>query len=252
MASPFPSPASTMSTSSRLQKSLADRRRPSTSRRSRVSLVDQAYAEIRRRILDNEYAPAQQVLEQDLAAELGMSRTPVREALVRLEHEQFVQLIPRHGMRVVPLSLQDLRDVYDVIAVLELAAIERLVNRRPEAGVLAPLDAAVEEMERASHRGELDAWVRADARFHGALMELSGNARLASLASSMADQVHRARIATVRLRESLEPSNHEHRVLLRAIHQGDLVTALSAHTTHRQRTSDEILGILERTRLGSF
>ena len=75
---------------------------PAPGRRElRHSRVDEAYAEIRRRILDNYYAPGHQVLEQELALELGMSRTPVREALVRLQNERFVQLIPRHGMRVV-------------------------------------------------------------------------------------------------------------------------------------------------------
>ena len=86
----------------------------------RQSLVHQAYQEIRRRILDNEYPPAHQVLEQDLAADLGMSRTPMREALVRLQNEHFIQLIPRHGMRVVPLSLEDLKDTYEVLTALKL------------------------------------------------------------------------------------------------------------------------------------
>ena len=100
-------------------------------RTKRESRVDQAYAEIRRRILDNYYAPGHHVLEQELAADLGMSRTPVREALVKLQNERFVQLIPRHGMRVVPLSIQELREVYDTVrSALEL----RLGARRAHAG----------------------------------------------------------------------------------------------------------------------
>ena len=62
-----------------------------------------------------------------------MSRTPVREALVRLENERLVQIIPRHGMRVVPLSLDDLRDMYEVLTALELTAIERLARSGPGA-----------------------------------------------------------------------------------------------------------------------
>src|SRR4030095_12009583 len=92
----------------------------------RESFVDRAYREIRRRILNNEYPPAHQILEQELAADLGMSRTPVREALVRLQNERFVQLLPRHGMRVVPLSIRELREVYEVLTSLELTAIDRL------------------------------------------------------------------------------------------------------------------------------
>jgi DNA-binding GntR family transcriptional regulator len=218
----------------------------------RVRLADRAYEEIRRRILDHEYAPAQQVLEQDLAADLGMSRTPVREALVRLAHEQLVQLVPRHGMRVVPMSLQDLRDVYEVITALELAAIERLVRMRPDATKLAPLDKALDAMDAATARGRTDAWVRADEHFHSLLLGLCGNARLVALASSLSDQLHRARLATVQLRGSLEPSNREHRAVVEAIHRGSLRDAQRHHATHRARASREILGLLEQTRLGSF
>ena len=97
---------------------------------ARLSRVESAYQAIRRRILDNEYPQGHHVREQELAAELGMSRTPIREALVRLEHEGLVQLIPRHGMRVVPLPVDDLRDMYEVLTALELTAIERTGSGR--------------------------------------------------------------------------------------------------------------------------
>ena len=153
-------------------------RRPGAPRRGqkggRVSLVDQAYEKVRRRILDNEYQPTQQVLEHELAADLGMSRTPVREALVRLQNEGFVQLIPRHGMRVVPLSLADLRDMYEVLTALEMTAVERLTNSVRTDGVLAPLEEALDEMDQALAAGNVDTWVRADERFHRTLIDSLG------------------------------------------------------------------------------
>jgi len=228
-------------------------RPPSTreSRAGRSSLVERAYAEVRRRILDNEYAPAQQVLEGELAATLGMSRTPLREALVRLQNENFVQLIPRHGMRVVPLSLQGLRDMYEVLTALELAAIERLARTRPGGEILAPLDRALDEMEAAARTRDFDAWVRADERFHRTLIDLCGNPRLAVMAFTLWDQGHRARVTTVRLRPSLRPSNREHRADVDAIRRGNWREARTQHTRHRARTSLEILDLLERTRMGS-
>jgi DNA-binding GntR family transcriptional regulator len=226
-------------------------RQPST-RSGRVSLVDRAYTEIRRRILDNQYAPAQQVLESELAAELGMSRTPLREALVRLENENFVELVPRHGMRVVPLSLQSLRDMYEVLTALELAAVERLAREHPDDHALAPLDAALDEMDVALKSQNLDAWVHADERFHRTLLDLCGNTRLAALALTLWDQGHRARTATVRLRGSLTPSNLEHRAVVEAIRRGDWREARAQHRRHRARASREILTLLERTRMGSF
>jgi DNA-binding GntR family transcriptional regulator len=238
--------------STHAKKSVSQTRHKAGAPAGRVTLVERAYDEIRRRILDNEYAPAQQVLEHELAAELGMSRTPLREALVRLQNEKFVQLIPRHGMRVVPLSLQGLRDMYEVLTALELAAIERLARSHPDGRVLAPLDQALNDMDVALKQRDLDAWVRADERFHRTLIDLCGNVRLAAMAYTLWDQGHRARTTTVRLRGSLTPSNREHRAVVEAIRRGNWREARTQHIKHRERTSQEIIDLLEQTRLGSF
>ena len=217
-----------------------------------MSRVDEAYEEIRRRIVNNEYPPSHQVLEHELAAELGMSRTPVREALIRLENEKFVQIIPRHGMRVVPLSLNDLRDVYEVLTALELTAIERLARSEPDAGSIAALDEALDAMDMALKKRDIDGWVKADERFHRMVIDLCGNARLASLAFMLWDQGHRARLTTVRLRPALETSNREHRAVVDAIRRGGWRDAIAKHAKHRARTSREIINLLEQCRLASL
>ena len=221
-------------------------------RGKRESRVDQAYAEIRRRILDNYYAPGHQVLEQELAADLGMSRTPVREALVRLQNERFVQLIPRHGMRVVPLSIQELREVYEVLTSLELTAIERLARAELDEAALAAIEKPVDEMDLAVRKKDVDAWAKADERFHRTLVTLCGNRRLAVMVEMLWEQGHRARMTTVRLRASLDQSNREHRAVLDAIRQGDWRQARARHARHRARAMTEILNLLQQTRLGSF
>src|SRR6266852_3282144 len=234
---------------------LSVRKRPAQDRprerSGRQSLVQRAYREIRRRILDNEYPPAHQVLEHDLAADLEMSRTPLREALVRLQNENFVQLIPRHGMRVVPLSLEDLRNVYEVLTALEITAIERLVRSKPDRATLRTLDQALDEMDSALKQRDRDAWVTADERFHRTLLDLCGNRRLAAMASTLWDHGHRARMTTVRLRPTLNSSNKEHRETVEAIRRGDWREARSLHSKHRARTSLEIIALLEQCRLGS-
>jgi len=217
-----------------------------------MSLVQSAYEEIRRRILDNEYPPAHQVLEQELAADLGMSRTPLREALVRLQNENFVQLIPRHGMRVVPLSLEDLRDTYEVLTALEVAAIERLARSGADRHALGALERALDDMDAALKQRDRDAWVKADERFHRTLLDLCGNRRLAAVAYTLWDHGHRARMTTVRLRPTLNASNKEHRAVFEAIKRGRWSDARRLHLQHRARTSQEILALLEQTRLGRF
>jgi len=220
--------------------------------KTRKSLVEQAYQAIRKRILDNYYAPGHHVLELELAADLGMSRTPVREALVRLQNEGFVQLIPRHGMRVVPLSVQDLREMYEVLTSLELTAIERLARSELDGEAVGAIEQALDDMDLALKKKDIDAWVKADERFHQTLVGLSGNRRLAAMAETLWEQGHRARMTTVRLRASLELSNREHRSVVRAILRHDWRDAKSLHLKHRARATDEILKILQQTRLGSF
>jgi DNA-binding GntR family transcriptional regulator len=212
----------------------------------RESLVERAYREIRRRILDNEYPPSHQVLEQELAAELEMSRTPVREALVRLKDEGFVQLIPRHGMRVMPLSIPDLREMYEVLLALELAAIEGLTRSCPDEVKLSPIQRALDDMDGALTKRDLDAWVNADERFHRGLVALCGNSRLVMMVDTLWDQGHRARRTTVRLRSGLKKSNEEHRELMKAIQTGQWQEARTRHENHFRRTSQEIVRLLEQ------
>lgn len=220
--------------------------------RTRESLVDRAYEEIRRRILDNEYPPAHQVLEHELAVELGMSRTPIREALVRLQNEHFVHLIPRHGMRVVPLSVQDLRDVYEVLTALELTAIERLARSDLDRKAIAALEKFLDEMDLAVKKRDVEAWVKADERLHRTIFLSCGNARLAAMADALWDQGHRARTTTAHLRSSLERSNIEHRAVIDAIRRHDWREARARHVKHRARATGDILELLQQTRLGSF
>lgn len=220
-----------------------------TAQSDRESLVERAYEKIRHRILENEYPPAQQILERTLAVDLGMSRTPVREALVRLQNEGLIQLIPRHGMRVIPLSTDDLRDVYEVLTALELTAIERVIRNGINKRTLENLDTALHEMDAALKRGDHLGWAKADERFHRALLDLSGNPRLAAIANSMWDQGHRARVTTVRLRPSLQSSNRDHRALADAVRRGDLRRAKSIHLKHRIKTSEEIISLLRKCSL---
>ncbi len=216
---------------------------------SRTSLVDLAYRTIRRRILDNIYPPGQQALEQTLAMELGISRTPLREALMRLQEEGLVEVVPRHGMRVLPVSPTDMGEIYFVLTVLESAAAELLAQRRPSDSELKPLVDASRDMARALKADDLDAWAAADERFHQGLVELTGNQTLIDAVSRLGDRAHRARMFTLRLRPKPVNSTQEHMALLERIRAGDARGAVEVNRAHRQRASRELLGIFERYRL---
>ena len=214
-----------------------------------VTMVDAAYREMHRRILDNVWAPGHQALEQEIALQLGMSRTPVREALIRLANEGLVEVIPRRGMRVLPVSPTDMKEIYEILGARESAAAELLAARKPSDAELEPLIVATRAMEKALAADDLDAWAEADESFHEQLVSMAGNKLLADAVFCHWDRAHRARMFTLRLRPKPVSSTKEHMALVERLRAGDAAGAAAVNREHRQRASRELLAIFERFRL---
>ena len=213
------------------------------------TLVDTAYQDIRRRILDNIWSPGYHALEQDIASQLGMSRTPVHEALIRLANEGLVEVAPRRGMRVLPVSPNDMKEIYEILTALESMAASLLAARRPSDDELKPLVQATRAMEAALKRGDLDAWAQADESFHEKLMVMAGNKLLSDAVMSYWDRAHRARMFTLRLRPPPISSTQEHMALVERLQHGDAPGAEKVYREHRARASRELLAIFEKFRL---
>ncbi len=214
-----------------------------------LPLAEQAYQEIRARILDNLWPPGYQALEQEVALALAMSRTPVREAMMRLQQEGLVEVAPRRGMRVLPVSPTDMREIYEILTALECMAAETLGKRMPSSQELQPLIDATQAMEAALGKEDLDAWAKADETFHHALVRLAGNKMLLDAVMGYWDRAHRARMFTLRLRPKPVNSTHEHRQLVQMLAEGDGVGAAQVNRSHRERASRELLAIFERYHL---
>lgn len=214
-----------------------------------LTLVDHAYQAMRQRILDNVWPPGFQALEQELALQLGVSRTPVREAVIRLQNEGLVEIIPRRGVRVLPVSSQDMEEIYAILTALECLAAETVARRKPTDQELRPLRDATDRMEKALARNDLDGWARADEAFHYALVNLAHNRHLLSAVMRYWDRVHRARMFTLRLRPAPVHSTREHRALVQRLAEGDAAGAARVNREHRQRASRELVGIFRSFRL---
>lgn len=212
---------------------------------------DRVYDAIKRLILNNDLPPGSFVLQEDLAVRLGVSRTPVREALVRLEHDGLIEVRPRRGMRVLPVSIESMREIYQILTALESEAARLLAERRISGPELAPLKAAASEMDAALARDDLEAWAEADARFHAALVSATGNDRLVAMVDMITDQAHRVRRLTLFLRARPTQSNEDHRDLIAAIACGDADRAYAIHRRHRTRNAEALIGLVERLRISS-
>lgn len=221
-------------------------------RRNGEKRANATYERLKTEILENRMHPGAHVTEPELAERLGVSRTPVREALIRLQGEGLVEIVPRHGVRVPLISADDMREIYEILTNLEPAAAAQLARRRPGRAELIGLEQATENMETALEEDELDAWAAADDQFHRTLLNLHGNRRLAGFVGVLLDQSHRARMMTLCLREKPEKSTAEHRSVMDHIVAGRADAAYDAFLRHRVRAATELLELLERSRLPGF
>ena len=202
---------------------------------SQKTLVDRIYQEIQDKILYKVWGDGHQVLEQELAEELGVSRTPVREALIRLQRDGLIKVTPRHGMRVLPMSPTDVREIYQILSSLESLAVELAAKRKPSAKEFEPLEKANATMKVSHEASNLKAWAHADELFHYHLVELSGNRILTDVHENFWVRAQRARLTMLSMMPPPARSTQEHAMLLEAIRNGESVVArqrVEAHLEH--------------------
>ncbi len=200
-------------------------------------------------IVEGELAAGSDHLESELAERLGMSRTPIREASLILEAQGLLELRPRKGVRILPVSAADMREIYDVLTELESLAAEQAASKKYATDDLRELANAIQLMDRAIAAADLEAWAAADDRFHVELVRLGGNTRVINIVAMMSNQVRRARATTLYMRPLPTQSNRDHHGVFEAIQRGDAVAARSIHRAHRQSAKEMITGLLERHRL---
>ncbi len=213
---------------------------------ARASLVEGAYDALKAAIRNNVFPPGYQGSEQEIATQLGMSRTPVHEAIIRLQEEGLVRVLPRRGVVVCALSPDDMREIYEAIIALESMAAELLAGQ-PDAARLPVAEAlgeATQHMQTALEADELPAWAAADEWFHRVLIERCGNRRLMRMVHTVMDQSHRARMLTLRLRPKPLASVGQHRAIVDAIRRGDATAAREAARLHRSAARDQLLPLL--------
>jgi DNA-binding GntR family transcriptional regulator len=227
---------------------MLDMRSSADGQAQKPSLVDGAYDALKEAIRNNVFAPGYQGSEQEIAAQLGMSRTPVHEAIIRLQEEGLVRVLARRGVVVCAISPDDMREIYEVIIALETASAELLAERPPEqrGPVADELNGLNIQMQSALVADDLVEWARADERFHQLLVERSGNGRLARMFHTIMDQSHRARMLTLRLRPKPTASVREHRAIVEAIRRGNMHGARDSAKRHRVNARNQILPLLDQ------
>lgn len=184
------------------------------------SATDRAYAHLRGEILRCRLAPGARIVEGEIAAELGMSNTPVKRALGMLIHEGFVEVRPRHGYLVTEVTLADVQEIYQLRQVIEPAAAElAATNATPDQ--LNEMRRLVEDDPDLSY----DERASSVLRFHEVLADASGNARLAAVLGGLMDEMQRLLHMGLDIADDVTHQAGEHRELLDALLKGNHHTA---------------------------
>lgn len=193
------------------------------------SLRDYAYRSVRARILSAGLKPGERLVERDLAAELGVSRIPLREALRMLASEGLVVLVPGKGALVAPFGPQDVTDLFDVREVLESLAA-RLAAERATETTLKPLSDSLLEARAATEADDPQRIAAANAAFHAEVVALAGNPLLAAIMAPLAARVE----WLFRLTASRDPHEQcaEHEAIYQLIASGNGAAAAAAAFAH--------------------
>jgi len=188
--------------------------------------ADRAYAATKELVLSGDLPGGHLLSEGDIAERLGMSRTPVREAFLRLQAEELLQLIPKRGAVVVPVPAGEADDVLDAREAVETAAVRRLLRRPGDVpATVDRLRAAIERQREQAEAGDLAGVADADEAFHRTIVDAGGNRLTARFYAGLADRQRRMSM------HALAPRPQQVAVVL--AEHAELVDAIEARDADR-------------------
>ena len=195
---------------------------------------------LRAAVITGELPPGTLHSVQALATQLGVSRTPVREALIKLAQQGMVRFERNRGVRVLQTSLHDLEEVFALRLLLEVPATRRACQQIDGAG-RRELRKLYQSMERCARSGDEFRMWEHDRRFHRVLLQASGNLRLAEYVDGLRDMVLRRGVSTAGHSRNLDEIVAEHREVLERIDAGDPAGAAEAMRRHVLHTAELLI-----------
>ncbi len=196
-----------------------------------LPLRDVVFNTLRQAILRGELRPGERLMEIQLANKLGVSRTPIREAIRKLELEGLVLMIPRRGAEVAEITEKSLRDVLEVRGALEELAV-KLACQKITDEQIQELRAAEKEFEQALHSGDVTVYAEADVKFHDVIYHATDNQRLIQLLFNLREQMYRYRVEYLKREEAHGTLLMEHKKIIETIANRDMDAAVDAVCQH--------------------
>lgn len=210
-------------------------------------LREMVFESLREAIIQGRLIPGERLMEIQLAEEMGVSRTPVREAIRKLELEGFVVMVPRKGAFVAGISVKDIVDVFEVRAALEALAAglaaERITNEE-----LEELERSLFQISEVSASQNISAIVETDVNFHEIIYKSCRNERLMQIVTHLKEQIFRFRTTTLALPGRSKNALDEHRAMVEAISDRNVELAQQLAREHIENAEQSLLNALQEAK----
>ncbi len=229
-----------MKTKSEIKKSTPESITPLPTRKS---LGQHVFENLKKAIIRGDIAPGNRLVESRIAATMDISRTPVREAIHKLEREGLIEKLPRGGFSVLGLSRENIEETFGIRSVLESYAA-RLATERHREEDLLPLEKKIREFQRCLDSGRTENLARINTEFHNLLYALSQSPKLIKMISDLMDQIYRFRKILMTVENMPRAGNEDHSMMLRAMRDRDLARVESLVKEHILRGQRAVLNAL--------
>lgn len=214
-------------------------------KRKPAALADWTYQYLKKGILNLDFSPGEQMHIEEFAEQLEVSRTPIREAFLRLASEGLIDVRSRVGYFVSEITEQDIRDLFEVREIVETRAARQAAVELSDAEI-GKLNVLMQESEEAVQQEDLSTYIENDVRFHGYLQKHIRNQRLLAVMESLNDLTHRERILSIRSLENIESTLVEHKRIVEALEKRDGESAGELMTEHLRNVCQRLVEFINK------
>ena len=209
-----------------------------------LPLRDVVFNTLREAILKGDLKPGERLMELQLAAKLGVSRTPIREAIRMLEQEGLAVTTPRKGAEVAKMTLKDMEDVLEIREALDELAVKLACDKMSDEGLKKLMDVK-DQFETSTKTGDVKKIAEMDVKFHDVIFESTGNPKLVSLLNNLREQIYRYRVEYIK-----DPTNYpvliaEHNAIAEGLKKRDKDAAVLAMHEHVKNQALAVKGVIQ-------
>ena len=208
------------------------------------SLKEQAFDKLKELIITGAFEPGELQNEKRLAEALGVSRTPVREALLELSREGMVAFVPGKGVEICKLTTQQVREVFEIRRIIEGYVIKKIAMRLTEADI-KEIDRNISNQEMMLSRTERLGFIEYDKQFHLYLASKIGNQQIGSILDNLRDQMHLMGVRAIEDYSRMKQVIEEHRAIFAGLKEGNPIKAFNALIHHLENTEKTIADKIE-------